>query len=158
MYVKISAVIKWPNDILAEKDKLAGILIENVLSGYFIKQSIIGIGLNVNQEFLENSLLKATSLKMISGIDFDKDKLLKEIVASISYYVGYIERNEFETLKKLYLNSLYQYNKPNMFEDKNGTVFLGKIVDVFEDGKLVVELENETTRKFSLKEIKFASR
>ena len=158
MYVKISTVIKWPNDILAEKDKLAGILIENVLSGYFIKQSIIGIGLNVNQEFLENSLLKATSLKMISGIDFDKDKLLKEIVASISYYVGYIERNEFETLKKLYLNSLYQYNKPNMFEDKNGTVFLGKIVDVFEDGKLVVELENETTRKFSLKEIKFASR
>src|SRR4030066_1133212 len=42
--------VKWPNDILAEKDKLAGILIENVVSGNAIKQSVIGIGLNVNQE------------------------------------------------------------------------------------------------------------
>ena len=156
--VKIPIAIKWPNDILAEKDKLAGILIENLLNGNFIKQSIIGIGLNVNQEFLANSLLKATSLKMISGIDFDKNELLKEIVVSINYYVDYIERNEFKTLKKMYINSLYQYNKPTMFEDENGTVFLGEITDVFEDGRLVIELENEITRKFSLKEIKFASR
>jgi BirA family biotin operon repressor/biotin-[acetyl-CoA-carboxylase] ligase len=45
-----------------------------------------------------------------------------------------------------------------MFEDKKGTIILGKIVDVFEDGKLVLALENEKTRKFNLKEIKFASR
>jgi BirA family biotin operon repressor/biotin-[acetyl-CoA-carboxylase] ligase len=45
-----------------------------------------------------------------------------------------------------------------MFEDKNGEIFLGKISTVDENGRLVVELENETTRKFSLKEIKFASR
>jgi len=44
-----------------------------------------------------------------------------------------------------------------MFEDDKGVVFLGKIIDVSEEGRLVVELENETTRKFSLKEIKFAS-
>jgi len=158
MNVKIPIAIKWPNDILAEKDKLAGILIENVLSGNFIKQSIIGIGLNVNQVFLADSLVKATSLKMISGIKFDRDKLLNELISSISYYVGYIERNELKKIKKMYLNSLYQYNKPTMFEDKNGIIFLGKIIDVFEDGKLVVECENETTRKFNLKEIKFASR
>lgn len=156
--VKSTFAVKWPNDILAEKDKLAGILIENVLSGNFIKQSVIGIGLNVNQQVFSKSLGEVTSLKMISGTKFNNDELLTEIITSIGYYIGYIERNEFKILKKIYLNSLYQYNKPTMFEDKNGTVFLGKIVDVFEDGKLVVEFENETTRKFSLKEIKFASR
>jgi len=158
MNVKTPIAIKWPNDILADKDKLAGILIENVVNGNYIKQSIIGIGLNVNQEFFSKNLGKVTSLKIISGIKFDNDKLLTEIVTSIRSYVGYIERNEVEKLKELYLKSLYQYNKPSMFEDKNGTIFLGKIVDVSEDGKLVIELENETTRKFSLKEIKFASR
>ena len=45
-----------------------------------------------------------------------------------------------------------------MFEEKSGEVFLGKIIDVDESGKLVIELENETIRKFSLKEIKFANR
>jgi BirA family biotin operon repressor/biotin-[acetyl-CoA-carboxylase] ligase len=61
-------------------------------------------------------------------------------------------------LKKLYLESLYKFKKPMMFEDKEGLIFLGKIIDVDENGRLVIELENETTRKFSLKEIKFASR
>ena len=48
--------VKWPNDILAEKDKLCGILIENVLSGSNIKHSIIGVGLNVNQDQFSDNL------------------------------------------------------------------------------------------------------
>ncbi len=158
MNVKIPFTIKWPNDILADKDKIAGILIENILSGNYIKQSVIGIGLNVSQKQFPESIGKATSLRNISGIDFDKDELLKNIVLAIQYYLVYIEKKEFKKLKELYLTSLYKYQKPMMFEDESGIIFLGKIVDIFEDGKLVVELENETTRKFSLKEIKFASR
>jgi len=150
--------VKWPNDILAEKDKIAGILIENIVSGNLIKQTVIGIGLNVNQEQFPSNIGKVTSLKKVSGIIFDTDLLLAAIVISIEHFMGYVERREFEPLKKLYLKSLYKFEKPAMFEDKKGTIFLGKIVDVFEDGKLVVALENEKTRKFNLKEIKFASR
>ena len=69
-----------------------------------------------------------------------------------------VERKEFKKLKELYLAVLFKFNKPAMFEDNSGTIFLAKIVDVCEDGKLIVALENETTRKFNLKEIKFASR
>ncbi len=155
--VKTPIFVKWPNDILADKDKLAGILIENVLSGNFIKQSVIGIGLNVNQIQFPKSTGNVTSLNNITGINFDKDKILQNILTTIKYYIGYIEKKEFSKLKELYVTSLYRYNKPTMFEDKKGTVFLGKIVDVFKDGRLVIELENETTRKFNLKEIKFAS-
>ncbi|NEW79323.1 MAG: biotin--[acetyl-CoA-carboxylase] ligase [Gelidibacter sp.] len=150
--------IKWPNDILAEKDKLAGILIENIISGNTIKQTVIGIGLNVNQEQFPSTIGKVTSLKNITGNSFDTDSLLETILISIQNFVDYIERKEFQKLKDLYLKSLYKFEKPSMFEDKNGNVFLGKIIDVFEDGKLVVEMENETTRKFNLKEIKFAGR
>ena len=44
--------IKWSNDVLLSGKKLAGILIENELSGGFVKASVVGIGMNV-----ENSLL-----------------------------------------------------------------------------------------------------
>jgi len=157
-YLSIATFVKWPNDILADNDKLAGILIENMLTGNNIKHAIIGIGLNVNQEKFSENLENVTSLKKLTNINFDKDKLLEEIVESIKYYVAFIERKDFLSLKKLYLTKLYKFQTPSMFEDNSGTVFLGKIITVSESGQLVVELENEKTRKFNLKEIKFASR
>ena len=45
----LNFVIKWPNDILAENKKIGGILIENTFKNSGEVQSIIGIGLNVNQ-------------------------------------------------------------------------------------------------------------
>ena len=150
--------IKWPNDILAENNKLAGILIENIVSGNTIRQSVIGIGLNVNQEQFPAAIGNATSLKNVTGIFFDTDQLLETIVTSIQNFMGYVEEKKFKQLKELYLKSLYRFEKPTMFEDINGTIFLGKIVDVFEDSKLLVEKENEKTRIFNFKEIKFASR
>jgi len=158
MNVKTSFYVKWPNDILAEKDKVTGVLIENVLRGNYIKQSIIGIGLNVNQIKFPESIRNVTSLKKIVGTDFNKEELLKSILTNIQYYISYIENEDFLKLKELYLASLYKYNQPTMFKDKFGTIFLGKIVDVFEDGRLIIELENKTIRKFNLKEVKFANR
>jgi BirA family biotin operon repressor/biotin-[acetyl-CoA-carboxylase] ligase len=158
MNVKVSTLVKWPNDILAEKDKIAGILIENSVSGRYIKQSIIGIGMNVNQTNFPKAIGNVTSLKNLAGTDFDTDELLHSILKNLYYFVHLIYNKEFVTLKEKYMNALYQYNKPAMFEDSIGEVFLGKIVDISEEGKLVIEIQNETTRKFSLKEIKFASR
>ena len=156
--VKIPLMVKWPNDILSDKDKVAGILIENILAGSYIKQSVIGIGLNVNQTVFPTHIGPAASLKNLTGKNYDRDELLTHIINSIQYFVEFVERYKFEELKKLYMESLYKYKKPMMYEDKEGVVFLGKIIDVDENGMLVIELDNETTRKFGLKEIKFASR
>ncbi|PKP14259.1 MAG: biotin--[acetyl-CoA-carboxylase] ligase [Bacteroidetes bacterium HGW-Bacteroidetes-3] len=157
-YISSPLFVKWPNDILADKDKLAGILIENIISGNIIKQTVIGIGLNVNQEKFPPTIGNVTSLKNISGNFYNIDLLLESIVTSIQNFMGYVERKEFESLKKIYLKSLYRFQTPSMFEDNKGTVFLGRIVDILEDGKLLVELDDEKTRKFNFKEIKFASR
>lgn len=157
-YVNNMLYVKWPNDILAEKDKISGILIENILQGSFIKYSVVGIGLNVNQKQFSSDVKNVTSLKKLTGAVFNKDEVLKKVVDSIKKYVQLIDQKDFDSLKKLYINELFKYNTPAMFEDKSGIKFLGKIVDVSEDGRLVVELEDEKTRKFNLKEIKFASR
>jgi len=149
--------VKWPNDILAGNDKICGILIENILSGNHIKQSIIGIGININQVEFSSDLLKVTSLKKLADINFDKDILLQKIINSIQYYLGFVENKSFKSLKKEYLKHLYKFLKPMMFEDNKGVNFLGKIINVSEDGRLVVELENESIRKFNLKEVRFAN-
>ena len=54
--------IKWPNDILADKKKIAGVLIENSIKSSGEIVSIVGIGINVNQENFSD-LPQASSLK-----------------------------------------------------------------------------------------------
>ncbi|MBP6312252.1 MAG: biotin--[acetyl-CoA-carboxylase] ligase [Flavobacteriales bacterium] len=70
--------IKWPNDILVDRRKVAGILIQNELQGDKVGWSIIGVGLNVNSRGFEEYLL-ATSLSMEAGRNFDRMEILEAI-------------------------------------------------------------------------------
>ena len=56
----IDSHIKWPNDILVNKFKIAGILIQNLISKNIITHTVIGIGLNINQVKFSNFFPKAT--------------------------------------------------------------------------------------------------
>ena len=61
--------IKWPNDIYWRNGKIAGILIENTLKGNIIKDSIIGVGLNVNQRHFISDAPNPVSMRQILGHD-----------------------------------------------------------------------------------------
>ncbi len=147
--------IKWPNDILSDNRKLCGVLIENQLKKGKINSSIIGIGLNVNQ-LIFNELPNATSLKIIKQTDFDLDQLLEKMIVNLKIQVRNLEQKNFVVLERDYLSSLYKFNRPSMFRDEiNQHLFMGKIVGVSSEGKLQVELEDESVKDFGLKEIKF---
>ncbi|HKJ06078.1 MAG TPA: biotin--[acetyl-CoA-carboxylase] ligase [Flavobacteriaceae bacterium] len=150
--------VKWPNDILAEGNKLAGILIENILGSNSIKKSVIGIGLNVNQTKFPSNIPKVTSLKKLTNKNFNIDNLLEKIIFSIKQKVILVEKQEYKSLRKMYLQQLYKYQVPAMFCDKNNTPFMGKIIGVNHVGQLVVEDDKENARTFNLKEIKFADK
>lgn len=75
--------VKWPNDIIVNDKKAGGILIENVLRGSNWTHSVIGLGLNINQERFADDLPHAISLKMASGKDMDKSLLLGELREAI---------------------------------------------------------------------------
>ena len=76
--------IKWRNDVLLNKYKIAGILQEGHLEGNKIKAVALGIGINVQitkRFFLEKKLLYASSLsEEIPHITWDKDKILKRFL------------------------------------------------------------------------------
>jgi len=154
-YIPKKLSIKWPNDILSANDKVSGILIENSIKNDTVKYAIIGIGLNVNQVHFPKDITNATSLKNVLMKTLDKDELLDKILLEIQYQFVLIKQKKFLEIKQMYEDVLYKKAIPSMFIDSYNNTFLGKIIGVGKEGKLQVELENESIREFDFKEIKF---
>ena len=144
--------IKWPNDILSADKKICGILIENVIKKNNFNASVIGIGLNVNQIEFEN-LPKASSLKLISGKEFNLDELTIAILEHMKVYFTLLKDNKYDKLKAEYEMQLFRKNKPSTFKDAEGFMFSGFIKSVSESGHLQVLLEDNILKAFDLKEI-----
>ena len=73
---RVSARIKWPNDIYVGDWKICGILIENILHGPEVAASIVGIGLNLNQTEFPPDLPNPISLSLLTGKNYDPEKEL----------------------------------------------------------------------------------
>ncbi|MBD0830653.1 biotin--[acetyl-CoA-carboxylase] ligase [Aestuariibaculum sediminum] len=144
--------VKWPNDILSENKKVCGVLIENVIKSGQYSSSVIGIGLNVNQTQFED-LPKASSLRIISGRNFDLDEIAQRIIDQLKTFFKMIGNGELEHLKYLYESYLFRKDKPSTFKNAEGVVFSGIIKHVSNTGTLEVLLEDDNIKSFDLKTI-----
>lgn len=147
--------LKWPNDILADQKKIAGILIENTIQGNLIKHSIVGIGLNVNQTEFDSSLSHATSLKKILEIDFNLNYLLLEIQNSIHFRIEQFENNNYNIIDKEYTQNLFGWQEWKTFKTLDKSTFEGKIIGISQEGKLMLENKDASIKVFEMKEISF---
>jgi len=143
--------IKWPNDILSADKKICGILIENVIKNK-LSSTIIGIGINVNQTEFDN-LPKASSLKNITGVNYNLDEILQSIIKDTKYYSMLLQDEKYDAVKTEYEMRLFRKDKPSTFRNTEGELFSGFIKGVTKYGKLQVLLEDEIVKKFDLKEI-----
>jgi len=155
-YISEKLTVKWPNDIMSGNQKICGILIESTINKSNVKNAIIGVGLNVNQDVFPDEAAKATSLKKILNTFIDKDKLFDEILIEIQYQLISIKKQEFKKIKSDYEVILYKMGIPSMFIDANSCQFLGKITGTSLTGNIKIELENETVKEFGIKEVRFA--
>ncbi len=151
MIAKLS--IKWPNDILSDRQKLCGILIENVVKNGRLTGAILGIGINVNQLKFDD-LPQAGSLKQVLGLNFDIEEILNSLLASLESRFSTVCVSNFGNLKKEYEDLLFRKNKPSTFLNAKGESFAGIIKTITDEGKLKVLLEDEVISDFDLKEIK----
>jgi BirA family biotin operon repressor/biotin-[acetyl-CoA-carboxylase] ligase len=145
--------IKWPNDIYFGQKKLGGILIENVLSGQTIKHSVIGIGINVNQESFPAHLPNPVSVIQVVQQKSALKEVLSQICSGIEHYYLALKAGKFAEIKQEYLDNLYGFEKELYFK-ANDEVFKGEIFTVNHNGLLGVKKEKETLF-FDLKQIKF---
>jgi len=148
--------IKWPNDIYYADGKLGGILIENMVQSGQIKNSIIGIGLNINQEKFPLEVPNAVSLKQILLKDYDLKLILSDICKNIEAVYLKLKAGHFDLIRKDYLARLYWLNERKRFK-AGGKVFEGIIENVREDGVLILN-NGSGTSEYTQKEIEFLNK
>lgn len=150
----VQAMIKWPNDILIRKNKVAGILIENTLMKENLAYAIVGIGLNVNQTEFPADIPHPTSLKLETGTDINLQTLLTGFFGKLNFHINRLYKGSFAAIRLDYLNRLWRLNTWAVYADYTGE-FEGRIIDVTETGELVVMRRNGDTRNHWFKEITF---
>jgi len=139
--------IKWPNDIYWRDGKIAGILIEQTLKGGYIKDSIIGVGLNVNQRVFHSDAPNPVSMWQITEQETDREQLLKEILRAFQHYLG-------AEMKEQYLSMLYRRKGFYPYADHGGA-FMAELLTVDDDGHLLLRDDNGNQRRYAFKEVTF---
>lgn len=145
--------VKWPNDILADSFKVCGVLIENIFSNQKINTAIIGVGLNVNQINID-SAYRASSLKELTGVHYDLDNVLKQLVRQLEKDMYELLPYSHETILEMYHKHLFRIEKPSTFQFPNGERTTGIIKRVSNQGLLEILFEDEKLNSFEIKEIK----
>ncbi|MBM3176864.1 MAG: biotin--[acetyl-CoA-carboxylase] ligase [Bacteroidetes bacterium] len=147
----LPAKVKWPNDILIHGKKICGILIENSIGGNRITHSIVGIGLNVNQQ--SDLPQGATSMAQLTGSALSLQKSFHDLLRSLeSRYVQW-KSGKTSPLKEEWLSSLYLKGEPHIFTVA-GKPLPGTISGIDETGRLTV-VTQDGTQVFGFKEITF---
>jgi len=144
--------VKWPNDILFDSKKVCGILIENTLSGSYILNSVVGIGINVNQQEFSVEASKATSLRNILGRVQDLRFVENKVLTMLEKRYLQLSRDRHALLQD-YFSLLYGY-KQEVKAVVDGQSVVALIEDVWADGTLKAEIRGES-RLFQFKEISF---
>lgn len=139
--------IKWPNDIYWRNAKIGGILIENRLLGQTIKDSVIGVGLNVNQRQFKSDAPNPISLWQIHGHETDRGALLDTILERFTYYNN-------KELRQQYVSKLYRCKGFHPYCDQDGT-FMAEFKDVEDDGHLILCREDGSLSRYAFKEVQF---
>ena len=137
--------IKWPNDIIINDKKAGGILIENVLRGSSWAFSVIGLGLNLTQNSFPEHLPHATSLKMVSGIDTDRNFMLNRLREVIFYAASFPDRNAGLTT---YNERLFRKGKKQLIIE-DGVAHEVTVLHANADGTLSVQLQNGAIKNYS---------
>lgn len=105
-FVKSEVFVKWPNDVICENKKIAGILIENQLKGMFIDRVIAGIGLNVNQESFPDNI-PGTSIAQITGSEISRKEVLETFCRHLEARYLQVKNAGPESLLETYNQRLY---------------------------------------------------
>jgi BirA family biotin operon repressor/biotin-[acetyl-CoA-carboxylase] ligase len=168
--------VKWPNDVYCGNRKITGMLIENTTRQGKIAQSIIGIGINVNQTEFRSNVPNPVSMAQIAGRPFDRLSIMNDFRR---LFAGQCERLEnlysiplsapdacavkqseplnnsgFEAIHRDYLDALYRKDGYHKYSDADG-VFEARIYDVEPTGHLILERTNSVLSRYAFKEVIF---
>ena len=138
--------IKWPNDIVMNGRKVCGILTEMQAVPGKIKHVIIGVGINVNQlQFSQEGLAYASSLKKETGLEKDREELLKAVLRQFQdLYEEFCRAGTLAPMLEAYQSRLVNLKKEVQILDPKGA-YQGVALGMNEKGELLVQKTDGTT-------------
>ncbi len=147
--IGINTDLKWPNDILYNNKKVCGILSQFRSSGNKIKQVVVGIGINVNQnKFPEDLKGTSTSLRIIKGSEIKRENLLADILDHFSNYYQIYKSGNYNQIIDRWKSKMSMLNQKITVKTSTGKKIKGKVVDISNKGQLILELPDNSHRKF----------
>ncbi|MGE5389492.1 MAG: biotin--[acetyl-CoA-carboxylase] ligase, partial [Deltaproteobacteria bacterium] len=140
-YLKVPAVIKWPNDIYLEGKKLTGILLETSGELDAPEYLITGVGINTNirsDEFPMEMQLFCTSLLEQTRVTVDHNELLAGVLHSMDHYYRRFMQGGFTDVLPEYKEKCFHLGQQVGMMQGNRKVS-GINIDINERGHLIVD-------------------
>lgn len=147
--------VKWPNDVYHRQGKVAGLLIQNTLQGRRLGASVVGIGLNVNQERFLSDAPNPMSLAQITGRSLDLEAVYRALFQALSKWYEILSSGHHGVITAAYEGALYRRDRVTTFERReDGQRFLGIIRGTTPEGLLRIALDDEREEVFAFKSIR----
>ena len=136
-YFKTGLKIKWPNDLMINNKKIAGVLVQNIESNF---KSIIGVGININQKEFKIFSPQATSFSNELNKEFNRNALILELMNNFENYL--INYFQFNDLKNRYMLKIYKFKHQTNFLN-NLKEFKGEIINFNSSGEIIIKRGDE---------------
>jgi len=146
--------IKWPNDILMEDKKLAGILTESSINGSQIGSLIVGVGMNVNQLKFEAEGRPAISISQELGSEIPIEAVLQTVCKCLEVEYLKLKAGKLNQIDKEYQKNLWKLDEWQFFKI-NGKTEILKILGVTESGFLKTENTDREVAEWRNGEVEF---
>ena len=140
-FVAEPPAIKWPNDILLQGKKLAGILTESSCDAKRIEFVILGIGVNLNfprERMPEIIRDRATSLMEVGGQSVSRENFLRRLIQDLDRCYGILEDFGFDAIAPCW-EARFGFKGKTVRVEMGGDVLIGQAVGIDHDGALLVE-------------------
>ena len=143
----LPAQIKWPNDIVMGRRKLAGILAEAAAQGGLLQFIILGFGVNLNGAAYPADLAsRATSIEAETGRSPDRALLLAEILASIAERYADLRVGRFDAILSAWRRLAPSAQSAPVEWHSPGGVLRGRADGIDDQGALLIRVDDRVER------------
>lgn len=141
----INALIKWPNDVVAEGKKICGILTEMSAELTKVNYVVVGIGINVNNEKMPKDIENvAISARMLTGSTHRRSLIIGSVCKWFGiYYDKFISTLNLSQIKEEYNQYLVNFNKEVEIVRDNES-YNAKSLGIDDEGRLIIERNGKT--------------
>lgn len=144
--------IKWPNDIMVQNKKIAGLLVEASWNDQKMQSAVVGIGLNINQ--MNFNAPHAISVRQVIGHPVELEDCLVQLIQLTDRYMMKLQSGNYSEISRLYRENLFRLGQVARFV-YNDLPLNAMITGVDEEGRLRLYTDQGQNLSCGLKEIRF---